>query len=269
MKVKGRDEAAPARPAPDKERFQQALRTSKEKEPGMRPPGPGARRPGPPSTPPHVSAGALPARALPTGTQAAAGPVRLFAGGRFASAEHLGQVRQRFQLEAHRLGEARSESHVVNQERGEQRRAEFLFRELARELRAEPAPRSTSVPADTRPMNTPSPSEETSAGVTHAHEGGASRAPQELSETRSSEASPLAALELVDRIELFVKSQRPALSLKLGGALDATVEVERTGPREVALRIQGHRGPVPSGELARIREALEARGLRLRTLLAS
>jgi hypothetical protein len=66
-----------------------------------------------------------------------------------------------------------------------------------------------------------------------------------------------------------VKSQRPALSLSLRGALDATVEVERTGPREVALRIiQGRNGPLPSEDVARLREALEARGLRLRSLRA-
>jgi hypothetical protein len=75
-------------------------------------------------------------------------------------------------------------------------------------------------------------------------------------------------MELIERIEVFVRSQRPALKMSLGGALDATVEVERTGPREVSLRIQGRRGPVPSEELARIRGALEAKGLRLRSLQA-
>ncbi|MFP2911240.1 hypothetical protein ACLESD_40685 [Pyxidicoccus sp. 3LFB2] len=46
------------------------------------------------------------------------------------------------------------------------------------------------------------------------------------------------------------------------------MEVERTGPREVALRIQGRRGPLPTEELSRLRDALEARGLRLRSLRA-
>jgi hypothetical protein len=36
----------------------------------------------------------------------------------------------------------------------------------------------------------------------------------------------------------------------------------------VTLRIQGRKGPVPSEELSRIREALEAKGLRLRSLQA-
>jgi hypothetical protein len=77
------------------------------------------------------------------------------------------------------------------------------------------------------------------------------------------------ALALIEKIDVFMKSQRPALSLRLGGALEATVEVERTGSREVALRIQGHRGPVAPGQLEHIREALASRGLRLSRLLAS
>jgi hypothetical protein len=77
-----------------------------------------------------------------------------------------------------------------------------------------------------------------------------------------------ATLQLIEKIELFVQSQRPALRLSLSGALAATVEVERTGPREVALRIQGRQGPLAQEELVRIREGLEARGLRLRSLRA-
>ncbi|HSP80991.1 MAG TPA: hypothetical protein VLQ93_20885, partial [Myxococcaceae bacterium] len=232
MKVNGRDEAAPARPAPDKGRFQQALqRTGKGKEagkgpgrPGALPPAPGAQRPGTPSAPPRVSAGAGPTRLLPTGTQVAAGPARLFAGGSFASAEHLGQVRQKLQVEVHRLQEVRSESHQVSQERGEQRMTELLSRELARELRAEPAPRSTPHPPGPEPTASPAPQEATSA-LEETRAGGAGRAPLELRDTKSPEARLQATLELVERIEVFVKSQRPALSLKLGGALDATVEV--------------------------------------------
>jgi hypothetical protein len=77
-----------------------------------------------------------------------------------------------------------------------------------------------------------------------------------------------ATLQLIEKIEVFVQSQRPALRLSLGEPLSATVQVERTGPREVALRIQGRQGPLAQEELARIREGLEARGLRLRSLHA-
>jgi hypothetical protein len=54
--------------------------------------------------------------------------------------------------------------------------------------------------------------------------------------------------------------------MSVGWPLPATVEVERTAPREVALRIQGKHGPLAHEDLARIRDALEARGLRLRSL---
>ena len=44
---------------------------------------------------------------------------------------------------------------------------------------------------------------------------------------------------------------------------------ELTGAREVALSIQGHRGPPPETELRQLRAALEARGLQLRALHVS
>lgn len=77
-----------------------------------------------------------------------------------------------------------------------------------------------------------------------------------------------ATLQLIEKIELFVQSQRPAMRLSVGWPLSAMVEVERTAPGEVALRIQGRHGPLGPEELARIRDALEARGLRLRSLHA-
>ncbi len=88
-------------------------------------------------------------------------------------------------------------------------------------------------------------------------------------ETPSPELRVQAALELIEQIEVFVKSQRPALAMQLGGALDATVEVERTGAREVALRIQGRRGRLLQKDLMRIRDALAERGLKLSAFLDS
>jgi hypothetical protein len=56
--------------------------------------------------------------------------------------------------------------------------------------------------------------------------------------------------------------------MSLDSPLSAMVEVERTAPREVALRNQGRHGPLAHEDLARIRDAMEARGLRLRSLRA-
>lgn len=65
---------------------------------------------------------------------------------------------------------------------------------------------------------------------------------------------------LVERVELLVRSGRPALRL---GALGLDVEVRRTGPGAVALTL---RGAAAGLHAARVRAALEARGLRVSAL---
>jgi hypothetical protein len=170
--------------------------------------------------------------------------------------------------EAQRLRVTRTEAQSVSQERTEHRVSELISRELARELQAEPAPASTSraAPPLAEPSRGAAPTEGLAlTGETRLAASGTSTAP---AEAPSAQPQVQAAMELIEKIELFVRSQRPALRLSLGGALAATVEVERTGPREVALRIQGHAGPLAREELTRIREGLEARGLRLRSLRA-
>jgi hypothetical protein len=184
--------------------------------------------------------------------------------GTFATAEHLGQVRQGLSAEVHRLREVRGEAHQTNQERLHQRLTELIGRELAREPpaelttgRAASAARSVEPPPVEPPDSRPASSEPRLEGGTGPTTAGTSSA----DETRVQ-----ATLELIEKIEVFVRSQRPALAMRLGGSLEATVEVERTGTREVALRIQGHRGPLPREDLARLQEALAARGLKLSAL---
>jgi hypothetical protein len=255
MKVDGHPETAPARPASDKGRFQEALKKA------------------PPETVKTPLQGGQAARSLvtaprrATGTLAATALVRTPQRGAFASAEHLGQVRQGLNAEAHRLRDVRGDAHQTNQERVQQRVTELIARELAREPRAEPvAPRSAPTsPGPETPTSLP-PMEALSAtgGTQPGGTGGAAAV-----EPSNPEVRVQAALELIEQIEVFVKSQRPALAMRLGGTLDATVEVERTGEREVSLRIQGRRGHVPQKDLARIREALAARGLKVSALQAS
>ncbi|MFT3837578.1 MAG: hypothetical protein QM723_11335 [Myxococcaceae bacterium] len=75
------------------------------------------------------------------------------------------------------------------------------------------------------------------------------------------------AVELIEKIEVFVKSQRPALALTLNNSLGARVEIERIGPREVALKVVGAGGIPPNAEdLGRIREEMKARGLKVGAL---
>ena len=74
------------------------------------------------------------------------------------------------------------------------------------------------------------------------------------------------AVELIEKIEVFVKSQRPALALTLNNSLGARVEIERIGPREVALKVVGTDGPPKAEDLGRIREEMKARGLKVSAL---
>lgn len=75
--------------------------------------------------------------------------------------------------------------------------------------------------------------------------------------------SATSAVELVQKIEVWVKSSRPTLALTVGGPLAAEVTVERTGPGRVSLALRGNNGPPSHSDVRAVRDALEARGLRL------
>jgi hypothetical protein len=152
------------------------------------------------------------------------------------------------------------------QEKTEHRLSELISRELSRELRGELPPLlpPRAAPPSLGSSHGPAPTEVLPAGgEPHPAPPLAGMAP---SDSPDPQLKVQATLQLIERIELFVQSQRPALRMSLGSPLSAMVEVERTAPREVALRIQGRHGPLAHEDLARIRDALEARGLRLRSL---
>ena len=73
------------------------------------------------------------------------------------------------------------------------------------------------------------------------------------------------ALALVERIERFVRSGRPSLALTLRGELPGRLELQRVGPGAISIRLSSARLP-SSGELGELRQALEARGLSVRSL---
>ncbi|WP_235685688.1 MULTISPECIES: hypothetical protein [Corallococcus] len=167
-------------------------------------------------------------------------------------------------VEAQRLGTVRQEAHATGQEQASHRASELLTRELERSVRAElrAAPLPAPPPREARSSESPPTLSATGGhGVTGGGAAAAGMAATPVAQVEST-------LALIEKIEVFVRSQRPALGLSLRGSLEATVEVERTGPREVALRIQGRHGPVPPADVARLRDALEARGLRLSALQA-
>lgn len=83
--------------------------------------------------------------------------------------------------------------------------------------------------------------------------------PRRLESERAAQA-----VALIERIELFVKeAQRPALGLTLNNSLGARVEIERLGPGEVAIKLIGHRGPPAAETVARLRDELRDRGLKV------
>jgi len=185
-----------------------------------------------------------------------------------AHPEALATKRQAMNTESLRLNTVRDEAGARHEERTEHRLAELVVRELSRELTRgmtppRHEPRAEPPPPPQAPVHTDATVDAATGTPRHqALASGATGHPEVAPPTARVDA----ALELIERIEVFVKSQRPALSMSLRGTLDATVEVERTGPREVALRIQGRGAPVPEAALVRLREALTARGLRLSTL---
>ena len=278
MKVEGQEAPSGHEKAPpEKDAFQQVLQeTSGRGSPPARP-GSATRRGvmplpgGPPKAAPSRSGGLVPSSTGPS-MRASSGPPQVRASGSvlstarsaLGSPETLRQARQGMHVESQRLGTARQEAHAEGREHATHRASELIARELERSLRSEarPAPAPAPTPSSAR---TDSPA--ASAPLAPVAEGrGAAASTGAASDTPVAQVE--STLALIEKIEVFVKSQRPALGLSLRGSLDATVEVERTGPREVALRIQGRHGPVPTEDVARLRDALEARGLRLSILRA-
>ncbi|RKG55013.1 hypothetical protein D7X30_28060 [Corallococcus sp. AB011P] len=272
MKVEGQD--APSgneKVPPEKDAFNQVLqRTSGRPD---TPPRPGARRepvaPGTLAKPGLLRAGGQgpgPAtRATPAlpGVRAA-GAVLSTTRSALGSPETLRQARQGMHVETQRLGSVRQEALAEGGTQASHRATELLAREVERSFRAEPRPTPSPLPSPTRDDRSSEGLSRVSTPEGARAASGATEGAAPAAETAQVEST----LALIEKIEVFVKSQRPALGLSLRGALEATVEVERTGPREVALRIQGRHGPVPTEDVARLRDALEARGLRLSVLQA-
>jgi hypothetical protein len=75
------------------------------------------------------------------------------------------------------------------------------------------------------------------------------------------------AMALIEQIETFVSSaNRPAMALTLNNSLGARVEIERVGPRAIALKLVGVNGPPTPDTVSRVRDELRARGLTIATL---
>ena len=67
-------------------------------------------------------------------------------------------------------------------------------------------------------------------------------------------------------VDAIKPDTEPGLALTLNNSLGAHVEIERIGPREIALRLVGHKGPPTAEAVSRIRDELRARGLKVGAL---
>ncbi len=121
MKVNGPHETATARPASDKGRFQEALKKTPLE--AAKAPARGGQ----------AARSAVTTLRGATSTLAATGLARTPQRAAFASAEHLGQVRQGLNAEAHRLRDVRGDAHQTHQEQVRQRVTDLIARELSRE----------------------------------------------------------------------------------------------------------------------------------------
>ena len=171
----------------------------------------------------------------------------------------LEAVRTVFHGEANRLVQGRSDMELDHQERIDERAiaqiCQELTEELDRGLRIEvDVPEALSSSLASRPdlkVKQGAPSAETSVAPS-----GRPAAPERVTSM----------LELIEKIEVMVRQQRPALRLELKGPMAGVLEIERTGPREVALKIVGLRGPPSPGELSQLRRELRAKKLKLSAL---
>ncbi|HEY8210170.1 MAG TPA: hypothetical protein VIG99_21945 [Myxococcaceae bacterium] len=183
---------------------------------------------------PDALAGAKP---LPPKPCAGAGALASRSAAHATTAQALQRARASHAVEAHRLGEARKDHPAVPSP---------AFPRGVRE-RVMEALESAPPPPQVLPAAVPG----------HPSPSQADRAPTSRVES---------ALQLVERIQVFLRSGRPQLELSVGGQLEAQVLLERTGPREVAVTVRGRNGPPPAQELARVREEMQRRGLKVSAL---
>jgi hypothetical protein len=137
------------------------------------------------------------------------------------------------------------------------RALEAIIQELVQAFEGVPARAANDGPGGTAPA------------IPHCSNPGAARAAHQSAAEfeQENQARAEQAFALIERIELFVKSaQRPALALTLNNSLGARVEIERVGPREVALKLVGQHGPPAPDAVSRIRDELVARGLKVAAL---
>lgn len=161
--------------------------------------------------------------------------------------------------------EQRVEGLEANREKLQSRALELIRAELNREHLA--ARQDAVAPPPVSPARDGAERNATKDAGTEEVSSVSGASSQRAAATEQAQADPTSAIELVERIELFVRSSRPGLALDLQGPF-ARVEVERTGKGQVALTVQGRGGPPDVAALRRLRDELQLRGIEVSALVA-
>lgn len=218
-----------------------------------------------PRTPPGLTAKAVTTSSAKAASNTPAQPV-------VAPSQTLAVARGRIEAEADRLGvtrahhastaEAASTARLENTESAEQKTSTRVVDLIVKELVAEFETRPGGA-ASTKVGNPVQPISSLNEVPFHVGANSATVA-QRAAQTAEVRANQAAAL--IERIDTFVRSQRPALALTLNNSLGARVEIEKLGPGRIALRLIGQNGPPNADTVNRIRDELTARGLKVGAL---
>lgn len=166
----------------------------------------------------------------------------------------LRTARGETEVSAQSRTEDRSQGVATQESRAKARIGELLARELGRRPDAPlPIPQVTPRREESTPSDGERESGPSSTSGVEGRRGAQAAAPSEPTPEVHSVA------EVIEKVELLMRSNRPALALTLGGELSGQLEIEKVGPGKVALTLRGA-GRDP-GAPERIRKALAQRGL--------
>lgn len=179
-------------------------------------------------------------------------------GARQATASSLTAARASAHKGVAQLQEVRVAHHHVANERLDSRLVDLICKELVIEFTTEGS--SLKVANQDLPLPPPTPNAPVSVIAAAPLKTGDTEGLKPVDGT----ARAAQAVELIEKIETFIKDSRtPCIALTLNNSLGAKVEIERVGPREVALKVIGHKGPPRAEDIGRIRDEMAARGLKV------
>jgi hypothetical protein len=250
--------AIPALQTTTQQPFKDLLRDAKQTASTALPPGL-ARRPVGSSAPQRATAITPPATTVKSQAVAQSQTVAVGRSRVQTEAARLQTVRAHHVANAETSLQARVDLNLQHEAQTQARIVDLIVKDLVAEFQAQPP--SSKLANPLQPVSTPA---DLPVPVGAATAGAGNAQPSPLPPTPQVKAAQAAAL--IERIEVFVRSQRPALALTLNNSLGARVEIERLGKGEVALRLIGQNGPPSPEAVSRIREELTARGLKVGAL---